>query len=243
MAGNEPRGLRDDVRERIAARNAARKTTGAPESRSEEDSLQEDLPTFDLDGCDQEKLFALIRETVTRLVTPIVGEMQCTVAIAGNRVKVTIDCGESSGLLVGREGQTLAAVQYLAVRIIARTLGGTIRLQFDAGNYRERQDERLHELALSLAEKVKSSRRSMSTRPLSAYQRRIVHLSLEQDPLVQTFSKGEGAQRRVVVQLRRSDAAAGAGDAEDAAVEVMEFDAYADSMPENAVNTPEDDAS
>ena len=244
--------MRDDVRERIAARKASQQSVAAhapqspqaaraaqpprsfqapraPRIASDEfDGQREDLPVFDLGSCDQEKLFAVIHEAVTRLVTPIVGEMTCTLAIAGSRVKVTIDCGESSGLLVGREGQTLAAIQYITGRIIAKILGGTVRLQFDAGNYRERQDDRLRELALALAAKVKEAKRSFSTKPLSAYQRRIVHLALEQDTEVQTFSKGEGVQRRVVVQLRRGDAgkSANTDDGLDASdVEVFtEFD-------------------
>jgi spoIIIJ-associated protein len=58
-------------------------------------------------------------------------------------------------------------------------------------------------MALALAERVKTTRNAQSTRPLSAYQRRIVHLTLEDDEAVQTHSKGEGAQRRVVIQPRR----------------------------------------
>jgi spoIIIJ-associated protein len=119
-------------------------------------------------------------------------------------VRVRIDCGEDPGLLVGRDGHTLAAVQYLASRIIARRIGGSLRMQIDAANYRAQQDGRLKELALSLAERAKSTRRPQSTRPLSAYQRRIVHLTLEGDETVQTRSKGEGAQRRVIIQLKRA---------------------------------------
>jgi spoIIIJ-associated protein len=121
------------------------------------------------------------------------------VEIGNDRARVSLDCGDAAGLLVGRDGQTLAAVQYLAARIVGRKIGGALRLHIDAGHYRERQDDRLKELALSLAAKVKKTRKPQSTRPLSAYQRRIVHLALEPDPDVSTRSKGEGAQRRVVV--------------------------------------------
>ena len=212
--------FRDDVAERIAARKAARRegSAGVPSSPASpvfDEGPREELPAYDLENCNQDVLFTLVRETVNQLVVPIVGEMTCSLAIVGSRIKVTIECGESSGLLVGREGQTLASVQYIASRIIAKKLGGTVRLQFDAGNYRERQDERLRELALSLAERVKKNRRSLSTRPLSAYQRRVIHLALEGDELVHTFSKGEGLQRRVIVQLRRGDASEAAEEAED----------------------------
>lgn len=172
---------------------------------------RDEFPEFVLEGCDREALFATVSEVIRRLVEPIVGPAPCVVDIHDSRVRASIDCGEASGLLVGREGHTLAAVQYLASRIIAKRIGGSVRLQIDAGNYRERQDDRLKELALSLAERVKATRRPQSTRPLSAYQRRIVHLALEGDEAVQTHSKGEGAQRRVIIQLKRAGRGKDAG--------------------------------
>lgn len=168
------------------------------------DVSRDELPDFPLDGCDRDALFSVVCGVVQRLVEPIVGDAPCTVEIHGNRVRASIDCGDASGLLVGREGQTLAAVQYLASRIIAKRIGGTLWLHIDAGNYRERQDDKLKELALSLAERAKATRRAQSTRPLSAYQRRIIHLTLEEDEAVQTHSKGDGAQRRVIIQLKRA---------------------------------------
>ena len=184
----------------------AGKATG--EMAANEDFLdgpREEFPEFDLEGCDQEQLFAVVKDVVLRLVHPIVGDVPCTVAIAGSRVRAALDCGDAAGLLVGRDGQTLASVQYLASRIIARRIGGAVRLQVDAGKYRERQDDKLKEQALSLAQRVKETGRPMSTRPLTAYQRRIVHLALEQDEAVQTHSKGEGTQRKVTISLKRGN--------------------------------------
>ncbi len=142
-------------------------------------------------------------QAITKLITPIVGETACNASAVQGRIRVELDCGETAGILVGREGQTLAAIQYIAARIVGKKLGGAVRLQIDVGNYRERQEERLREMAIFLAEKVKSSKRAQSTRPLTAYQRRIIHLTLEGDELLHTHSKGEGAQKRVIVQLRK----------------------------------------
>ena len=166
---------------------------------------RENLPDFDLANCDQDRLFAVVKDVVLRLVRPIAGDVPCAVTIAGSRVRAVLDCGDAVGLLVGRDGQTLAAVQSLASRIIARQIGGTVRLHVDAGKYRERQDDALKDLALSLAQRVKEIGRPLSTRPLTAYQRRLVHLSLEHDEAVQTHSKGEGAQRKVTISLRRGN--------------------------------------
>lgn len=174
--------------------------------QEEKKSSEEFISALDLESVDQEKLSSFVLETLRRLVTPIVGDSPLEVTIEKNRVRIHVDCGDDSGLLVGREGQTLASLQYIASRIIAKEMGGSVRLHIDAGNYRERQDNKLSELALALAEKAKETGKSQSTRLLSAYQRRIIHLALEEDETIQTISKGEGAQRRVIIQVRKGNA-------------------------------------
>ena len=163
------------------------------------DGPREDLPELDLANCDQDRLLAEVKDVLLKLVCPITGDVPCEISIAGSRVRIVLDCGDAAGLLVGRDGQTLASVQHLASRIIARRFGGTVRMQIDAGKYRERQDDRLREMALSFALRVKETGRPLSTRPLTAYQRRIVHLTLEHDGAVKTHSKGEGTQRVVII--------------------------------------------
>jgi len=180
-------------------------TSGGPANDTRGGSRGEDLPDVDLDNCDQERLFAVVKEVVLKLVHPIVGDVPCVVSISGSRVRAALDSDDAAGLLVGRDGQTLASVQSLASRIIARQIGGSVRLQVDAGKYRERQDDQIKELALSLALRVKEIGRPLSTRPLTAYQRRIVHLTLEHDEAVQTHSKGEGAQRKVTISPAAKD--------------------------------------
>ncbi len=172
------------------------------------DALQEGFADgkieFALDLHSEEIVCTEVCQVISRLILPIVGEVPCTASAVLGRVRVEVDCGEAAGILVGREGQTLAAIQYLTARIAGKKLGGAVRLQIDVGNYRERQEERLRELALFLAEKVKTTKRSQSTRPLTAYQRRIIHLALEGEELLHTHSKGEGNQKRVIIQLRRA---------------------------------------
>ncbi|MDR1489264.1 MAG: Jag N-terminal domain-containing protein [Desulfovibrio sp.] len=169
----------------------------------------EDMVEFDLAGADDKELVALVKSVVMRLAEPIVGQLDCRVEIADRRVRVCLECGDDAGLLVGREGQTMTALQYLAGRIVSRAVGGFVRLHVDADHYLERRDEKLRELALSLAGRVKSGGRPASTRPLNAYQRRIVHLALENDAEVLTRSKGDGMQRRVVIYPGRSQEKAG----------------------------------
>lgn len=180
---------------------ANKKNTPQREARADDSEvapIKEDLPDLDLETCDRERLFAVAREVALKLASPIVGSVPCAVSISGRRVRAVLECGEAAGLLVGREGQTLASVQYLASRIVSRIMGASVYMQVDAGGYRERQEDKLKELALVLADKVRQTGKTQSTRPLSAYQRRIVHLALEGDESVLTKSSGDGAQRRVV---------------------------------------------
>lgn len=163
------------------------------------------LPKVNLLELDQEKLVNTVRETVFQLVRPIVGdEAPLEITVEENRVLVKVE-SEDSGLLIGREGQHLAAVQYLAARIITTKMQVQVRIQLDTGDYHQRQDERMQSLALMLAERLRKTGRSQSTRPMSAYQRRVIHLALQDEPDVQTRSVGEGVLKRVIIMKKRPD--------------------------------------
>jgi len=181
------------------------------------------LPRIALEELDTERLLSLTRETILKLVGHIVGlDAPIEIKIADDRVHVSIE-SEDTGLLIGREGQHLAAVQYIASRILTRQMESQIRIQVDAGDYHSRQDARMEFLAQALAEKVKNTGRPQSTRPLSAYQRRVIHLALQEETEVQTRSCGDGTLKRVIIMRRRHPAASVAnGQVENAEVEVPE---------------------
>lgn len=179
-----------------------------PGPAEELDTAAEGLPPTPLEELDVERLKALSEDVVRQLVRPIVGEdVSIEVSVGNGRVQVQLDCAEDSGLLIGREGQTLASLRYLASRLVSRGMGAAVRIQLDAGEYRRRQDAKLREIALALAERVRQSGRSCSTRPLSSYHRRIVHVCLQEMPDVQTRSTGDGPLKRVVISRRRPERA------------------------------------
>lgn len=171
----------------------------------QDEALNEGLPSKPFSELDQEKLTAVSQEVAFKIVSSILGETPVEVKIMENRVDIHVDCGDDSGLLIGREGQTLAALQYLTSRIVSRRMEAPVRVQFDVGDYRERQDDRLRELALALAERVRATGRPCSTRPMSSYHRRLVHMALQDSPDVQTRSSGEGPLKRVIIQRRRQE--------------------------------------
>ncbi len=154
------------------------------------------------------ELQKVVYTVVERLLTPIVGSPKLEVDVEEpGRAKVLIQDEEHSGLLIGREGQTLAALQYLTNRIVAKRWKTPVRVQIDTGQYRERQDEELRELALRLAEKAKGQGRPQSTKPLSSYHRRVIHVALQEDTTIQTRSKGDGPMKRVVIMVKRNKTA------------------------------------
>ena len=107
---------------------------------------------------------------------------------------------ENSGLLIGRKGQTLEALQYLVTRIAGERPGNEGRhLVVDIENYRERRRKSLEDMALRLGEKAKRQRKTVTVDALSAADRRIIHAALQDDPWVSTKSLGQGSYRRLLI--------------------------------------------
>lgn len=104
-----------------------------------------------------------------------------------------------SGLLIGKRGKTLNSLQHLVTKILQRDVGENISVIIDTENYRSKRESSLVELAQDLGEKVKRTHKPLTTGPMNAQDRRIIHLTLKEDHEVRTKSKGEGNLRRVVI--------------------------------------------
>ena len=204
-AGGEPREAREPRPPR-PRRDQAQAKPARPkgESRSRSASLDDDLPEGHDTSPASPELLALATEIMRRLLTPIL-EQEPRMEIEGtaSRVNICIQDEEHSGLLIGREGQTLAALQYLANRIMARRWETPVRVQINTGEYREKQDDSLRKMAIYLADKAKNLGRPQSTKPLSSYHRRVIHLTLQEDDTIQTRSKGDGPMKRVIIVPKR----------------------------------------
>ena len=213
-----PRAAREPAAKPVAGEASpeqalAREPVAAPAAKeifAESAFLDDDLPEASDEAQNVDaspaspELLAKAQEIMERLVVPILGEKPAMeVSGTAGRVNVTIDDEKHSGLLIGREGQTLAALQYLANRILARRVDSPVRLRLNTGEYREKQDDNLRKLAVFLADKARALGRPQSTRPLSSYHRRVIHMTLQDDETVQTRSKGEGAMKRVIIAPKR----------------------------------------
>ena len=111
--------------------------------------------------------------------------------------------GEDLGLLIGRRGQTLASLQYLLNLILAKQLGKRVAFGVDVDGYRRRREEALISLAKRSASRVRSTGRSVTLEPMPPNERRIVHITLADDPAVITVSIGEGDARKVAITPAR----------------------------------------
>ena len=110
--------------------------------------------------------------------------------------------GDDLAVLIGRHGRTLDALQFVVSAITVRSMGFRYPVIVDVEGYKSRQREKLESIAHSTANKVASQHRSVKMRPMTPYERRIVHIALRDDDRVDTASEGEGSARHVVVVPR-----------------------------------------
>lgn len=110
--------------------------------------------------------------------------------------------GDDLAVLIGRHGKTLDALQFLVSAITVRTIGYRYPVVVDIEGYKGRQREKLESIARSSANRAASQNRSIKLRPMTPYERRIVHITLRDDDRVETASEGEGSARHVVILPR-----------------------------------------
>ena len=145
---------------------------------------------------------AALLEEAREVLENILAHIQIPATVEANWVenRIRLDIASNgSGLLIGKRGQTLHALQFIVNKIFNRQGSKKAHIIIDTENYRERRRQALTEVALNLANRAKKSGRPATSSPLSAYDRRIIHLAVKDDRQVRTKSKGDGALRKVVV--------------------------------------------
>jgi spoIIIJ-associated protein len=140
---------------------------------------------------------ALVRDLITRITTAL--GISCRIDISEEDGSLVATCsGRDLGLLIGRHGQTIDAIQYLANAILARQLPGSA-VVVDAAGYRARREATLASLASGAAEQALRSGEPVELEPMTAVERKIVHLTLQDYAGVETTSEGTEPNRFVVV--------------------------------------------
>lgn len=110
--------------------------------------------------------------------------------------------GKNMGIIIGRRGETLDALQYLTSLTINKGKDQYTRVVLDTENYRSKREKTLQQLAERLARKVERTNKKVMLEPMNPYERRIIHSHLQDHPKVSTYSKGEDPYRKVVISLK-----------------------------------------
>jgi spoIIIJ-associated protein len=118
-----------------------------------------------------------------------------------NRIHVEI-VSDSSGLIIGKRGKTLEALQLLTNIVVNKNEKNWKKVVLDIENYRDRRENTLRELANKVASKVKKTGKSQLLEPMNPFERRVIHMTLQNDPLVDTKSEGMGNLKKVKVFLK-----------------------------------------
>jgi len=193
-------GKRKKARQRDASRDTdkrrPREKSGSgdtPRERIAEDpSLQNDPQLME------------VKEFLSGLLTRMGTDAAISEYRAEDGIMMNIS-SDSEGMLIGRKGQTLDALQYIVNRYLARPSGYNGKVILDVESYRERREVKIQQMAQDIAKKVKKTGKPVAAQPMGSGERRIFHLALKNDGELSTESRGRGEKRKVIVYPKRTD--------------------------------------
>jgi spoIIIJ-associated protein len=143
------------------------------------------------------------RDALQRIIDLITTDATISIEERSSRIFFNVK-GGNSGILIGKRGQTLEAIQYILGKIVNKSRQERIRIQVDVEGYLEKRRISLEGLASRLAEKVKRTGKPATIGQMNSHDRRIVHIALKNNNLVRTQSMGEGALRKLVIFPRKN---------------------------------------
>jgi spoIIIJ-associated protein len=147
---------------------------------------------------DLEPVIAVGKEALKRMVNFITSDATIEAETGPQRILFKV-CGGNSGMLIGKRGQTLEAIQYLVEKIINKQTQQRIRVQVDVEGYLKTRKSNLQKLATKMAEKARRTQKPVTLGQMNAYDRRTVHLHLKSNNAVRTQSVGEGYYRKLII--------------------------------------------
>lgn len=185
----------------VQERYSATPVETRPEVEAEEQPAAPPIP----EPVEDDFVLATARSTVIELLEKM--RVQATVTAsygepdeARNRVPVHVQInGDDLSILIGRRAETLNALQYIAALIISKEIGRSLALIVDVEGYRQRREQQLRQLARRMADQAINSGRRQALEPMTASERRIIHIELRGNPEVETESVGEEPRRKVTI--------------------------------------------
>lgn len=192
------------VRVRLTLKGSQSGTPDSDDAYSESSSSKKGVSSPTIDG---DQIIESVRETVENLVTKMKVDARVTAHYGepdeNGEAPVMVDIrGDDLSVLIGRRSETLNALQYIAGLIVSKDAGRYVQLVVDVEGYRNRRERQLRQLARRMAEQAIRSRRRQVLEPMSASDRRIIHLELRTNPEVETLSVGDEPNRKVTIVPR-----------------------------------------
>lgn len=189
---------------------AALAELGATRDQVEIEILEEaSKGLFGILGGKEAKVVVTLKETAATVAVAFLDEL-----FFGMGIKVDVRCeqtdndlnieleGPDMGIVIGKRGETLDAIQYLTSLVVNKADGPYIKVTIDTENYRAKRKDALEKLAARIADKVAKSGRRYILEPMNPYERRIIHASLQDNEKISTYSIGEEPNRKVVIVLK-----------------------------------------
>ena len=155
-------------------------------------------PVFAVNGPDEEPS----KEKAKRILEGLLKRMQIDSPVSVEETEEAIVLnikGDGSGLLIGKRGQNLDAIQYIVNKAVHHSTNGHKMIIIDTEAYRERREESLVAMAMKLGEKVKKTKKPVTVGHMNAHDRRIVHIAIQNDATLTTKSRGEGEYRKILI--------------------------------------------
>jgi spoIIIJ-associated protein len=150
------------------------------------------------EATDRDEGIRLAKDALENILTRIPIEASVQAEATDGKIILDID-GDKSGLLIGRKGKTLDALQFIVNKIVNKAMERRMNVVVDSENYRKRRRESLTQLAHKIADKAKRIKKPVATNPLNPHDRRIIHLTLKEDNELDTKSRGDGLLKKVLV--------------------------------------------
>ncbi len=199
---SRPRRERQPRKDKKAAKPAADETAEERTEDAQPAAISQparEFPPLDVDALseDAKKAYEFI-SGITRLM-----QVDVEIRMLEEEKQIFIDIsGDTLGVLIGRRGDTLDAIQYLTSLNVNKDKDEYIRVTIDVEHYRAKREDTLRKLANRMASRARKSGRRVVLEPMNPYERRVLHSALQDNPYVQTHSEGEEPYRRVIITLK-----------------------------------------
>jgi spoIIIJ-associated protein len=192
------------VRVRLTVKDSQPAKPGGESTRSESKPSKKPAST---PVYEEDELVQRTRETVENLVSKMKVDAHVTAHYGekgeNGETPILVDIrGDDLSVLIGRRSETLNALQYISSLIVSKDSGHYVQLVVDVEGYRSRRERQLRQLAKRMAEQAIRSRRRQVLEPMSASDRRVIHLELRSNPEVDTLSVGDEPNRKVTIVPR-----------------------------------------